>query len=95
MVHNYIYMVTLYSHACVCVYVCVLSAIFEVTIGHETVMGKATFFSGVPPVNQQFDFTGEYSFLEELKESRTQVARYRVALVFKMTSLLPSDYGHV
>lgn len=44
-----------------------------VTIGHETVMGKATFFGGVPPVNQQFDFEGEYPFLEELVDCTTKV----------------------
>lgn len=44
-----------------------------VTIGHETVMGRATFFSGVPPVNQQFDFDKEYPFLEELTGTKTQV----------------------
>ena len=45
----------------------------SVTIGHETVMGKATFFSGQPPTNQRFDFEGEYPYLNELTDTKTQV----------------------
>lgn len=53
-----------------------VSAVFlpaAVTIGHETVMGKAMFFSG-PPVNREFDFEAEYPFLEELPDSKSQVS---------------------
>ena len=44
-----------------------------VTVGHETVMGKATFFTGALPVNGEFDFEAEYPFLEELPDRKTQV----------------------
>lgn len=53
---------------------CVHCHVPAVTIGHETVMGRATFFSGVPPVDQQFDFDREYPFLEELTDTKTQVS---------------------
>jgi selenocysteine-specific elongation factor len=53
---------------------CTTGAKFHVTIGHETVMGKATFFSGPLPVNREFDFEAEYPFLEELPDSKTKVA---------------------
>ena len=53
-----------------------------VTIGHETVMARATFFSGSPPpaVNNQFDFDGEYSFLEELIDNKTQVREIHICM---------------
>ena len=55
-----------------------VSAVFlpaAVTIGHETVMGKAMFFRGPPPpVNREFDFEAEYPFLEELPDSKAQVS---------------------
>ena len=44
-----------------------------VTIGHETVMGKATFFSGTVPVKGEFDFEHDYPFLEELPDGMTLV----------------------
>ncbi|CAI8054509.1 Selenocysteine-specific elongation factor [Geodia barretti] len=53
---------------------CTTGAKFHVTIGHETVMGKATFFSGPLPVNREFDLEAEYPFLEELPDSKTKVA---------------------
>ena len=51
------------------------SRVHAVTIGHETVMGKATFFSGPLPVNREFDLEAEYPFLEELPDSKTKVRR--------------------
>ncbi|XP_028415189.1 selenocysteine-specific elongation factor-like [Dendronephthya gigantea] len=46
---------------------------FHITIGHETVMGKAQFFGlpvlvDTPPVGEDFNFSQEYVFQEELCE---------------------------
>ena len=46
---------------------CVL--VLPVTIGHETVMAKTTFFGCEGAAGEGFDFTREYAFQEQLLDS--------------------------
>ena len=46
----------------------------SVTVGHETVMGKVTFFAEQSRESQGFDFKEDYLFLDELLNTKSRVS---------------------